>query len=57
MPTLDWIGKKAVVKHHKEVPYRLLDRKVGNLWAEMSGGQCRFVMVKDRNWAAIDALL
>lgn len=25
MPTLDWIGKKAVVKHHKEVPYRLLD--------------------------------
>lgn len=25
MPTLDWIGKKAVVKHHQEVPYRLLD--------------------------------
>lgn len=25
MPTLDWIGKKAVVKHHKEVPYRLLE--------------------------------
>ena len=25
MPTLDWIGKKAVVKHHKDVPYRLLE--------------------------------
>jgi site-specific DNA-methyltransferase (adenine-specific)/adenine-specific DNA-methyltransferase len=25
MPTLDWIGKQAVVKHHKEVPYRLLE--------------------------------
>ncbi|MBN2561293.1 MAG: site-specific DNA-methyltransferase [Phycisphaerae bacterium] len=24
MPTLDWIGKKAVVGHHKEVPFHLL---------------------------------
>ena len=24
MPTLDWIGKKAVVNHHRKVPYRLL---------------------------------
>jgi site-specific DNA-methyltransferase (adenine-specific)/adenine-specific DNA-methyltransferase len=24
MPTLDWIGKKAVVNHHQEVPYHLL---------------------------------
>jgi len=24
MPTLDWIGKKAVVNHHQEVPYRLI---------------------------------
>ena len=24
MPTLDWIGKKAVVNHHREVTYRLL---------------------------------
>jgi adenine-specific DNA-methyltransferase len=25
MPTLYWIGKKVVVKHHKEVPFRLLE--------------------------------
>jgi adenine specific DNA methylase Mod len=25
MPTLDWIGKSAVRKHHKEVPFRLLE--------------------------------
>ena len=25
MPTLNWIGKQAVVKHHQEVPYRLLE--------------------------------
>ncbi|HLB74686.1 MAG TPA: site-specific DNA-methyltransferase [Sedimentisphaerales bacterium] len=24
MPTLDWIGKKAVVNHHRQVPYHLL---------------------------------
>lgn len=26
MPVLDWIGKKAVVKHHNEVPFHLLQR-------------------------------
>ncbi|MHB8423816.1 MAG: site-specific DNA-methyltransferase [Gammaproteobacteria bacterium] len=25
MPTLNWIGKEAVVKHHQDVPYRLLE--------------------------------
>jgi len=25
MPTLNWVGKEAVVKHHKEVPFRLLE--------------------------------
>jgi len=25
MPTLNWIGKEAVVRHHQEVPYRLLE--------------------------------
>ena len=25
MPTLHWIGKEAVIKHHKDVPYRLLE--------------------------------
>ena len=24
MPVLDWIGKKAVVNHHRDVPYRLI---------------------------------
>lgn len=25
MPTLNWIGKEAVIKHHKDVPFRLLE--------------------------------
>jgi adenine-specific DNA-methyltransferase len=34
MLTLKWIGKQAVVNHHREVPYRLVncdgDLSVGN---------------------------
>ena len=29
MPTLYWIGKEAVVKHHEDVPYRLLEPVAG----------------------------
>jgi adenine-specific DNA-methyltransferase len=25
MPVLDWIGKKAIVNHHREVPYRTIN--------------------------------
>jgi adenine specific DNA methylase Mod len=40
LPTLNWIGKEAVEKHHLEIPYRLLeyddnfsagDKEAGNL--------------------------
>ena len=33
------------------------DAVIGDLWAEMSGGACRFVMARDRDWSAIDAAL
>lgn len=33
------------------------DRLIGDLWEELSGGSCRFVMVRDTNWATIDAKL
>ncbi|MGZ8256482.1 MAG: hypothetical protein ACXW1C_01620, partial [Gallionella sp.] len=31
------------------------DRMIGGLWAELSGGRCHFVMLKNKEWAAIDA--
>lgn len=31
------------------------DRLVGELWEEMSGGTCAFVMVKEKNWEWIQA--
>jgi type III restriction enzyme len=33
------------------------DRDIGSLWAALSDGRCRFVMVRDRQWEPIDALL
>jgi len=33
------------------------DRKIGKLWAELSGGKCLFVMVKEKRWERIDAFL
>lgn len=33
------------------------DRLIGGLWAELSDGRCRFVMVKDKGWHGIEAHL
>lgn len=54
MPTLNWIGKEAVVKHHKEVPYRLLEPV-----PELSCGDPRSgnLIVQGDNLHALKALL
>lgn len=54
MPTLDWIGKKAVVMHHLEVPYRLL-RCEGGLSAGAPGNGN--LLVHGDNLDALKALL
>ncbi len=33
------------------------DRLIGGLWAELSGGRCRFVMVKEKRWDWIEEQL
>ena len=33
------------------------DRLIGGLWEDLSGGLCKFVMVKDKQWDAIDQRL
>lgn len=54
MPTLDWIGKKAVVKHHKEVPYRLLEPVAKLSHGEPDSGN---LIVQGDNLHALKALL
>ncbi len=33
------------------------DRMIGELWAALSNGECRFVMIKDKHWQMIDSQL
>jgi type III restriction enzyme len=33
------------------------DRLIGGLWEELSGGRCRFIMVKDKKWELIEEKL
>jgi len=54
MPTLNWIGKEAVVNHHREVPYHLLkcDKKL-SVGDPGSGN----LLVQGDNLLALKALL
>lgn len=54
MPTLDWLGKKAVLNHHREVPFRLLKND-----PELSAGdqESGNLLVQGDNLLALKALL
>jgi adenine-specific DNA-methyltransferase len=54
MPTLNWIGKEAVVKHHKDVPYRLLEPVQNLSCGEQESGN---LIVQGDNLHALKALL
>lgn len=56
MPTLNWIGKDAVIKHHKDVPFRLLeaDEKLSHSSKDGDDGN---LIVQGDNLHALKALL
>jgi len=54
MPTLNWIGKEAVVRHHREVPFRLLE-PVPEL--SCGGAETGNLIVQGDNLHALKALL
>ena len=54
MPTLNWIGKQAVVEHHKQVPFHLLRCDPTLSVGEPGSGN---LLVKGDNLLALKALL
>lgn len=54
MPVLDWIGKQAVVKHHRDVPYRLLEPVPELSCGDADSGN---LIVQGDNLLALKALL
>lgn len=54
MPTLNWIGKEAVVKHHNDVPFRLLEPVPELSCGDTTSGN---LIVQGDNLHALKALL
>jgi site-specific DNA-methyltransferase (adenine-specific)/adenine-specific DNA-methyltransferase len=54
MPNLNWIGKEAVIKHHKEVPFRLLEPVPDLSCGDSGSGN---LIVQGDNLHALKALL
>lgn len=54
MPTLDWIGKPAVINHHREVPYRMLQCDPELSVGDPDSGN---LLVQGDNLLALKALL
>ena len=54
MPTLDWIGKKAVLNHHRQVPYHLLRCNASLSAGDPDSGN---LLVQGDNLVALKALL
>ncbi|MBK9427615.1 MAG: site-specific DNA-methyltransferase [Gammaproteobacteria bacterium] len=54
MPTLNWIGKDAVVRHHQEVPFRLLEPVAELSYGAPDSGN---LIVQGDNLHALKALL
>jgi len=54
MPALTWIGKEAVVRHHREVPYHLLEPVQERSYGDANSGN---LIVQGDNLHALKALL
>lgn len=54
MPTLEWIGKQAVVNHHREVPFRLLQCEPSLSVGDPDSGN---LLIQGDNLEALKALL
>ena len=57
MPTLNWIGKEAVVKHHRNVPFRLLEPVPELSCGLAHGKESGNLIVQGDNLHALKALL
>jgi hypothetical protein len=54
MPTLDWIDKRAVLNHHREIPFQLLKTDPELSVGDAAAGN---ILVQGDNLLALKALL
>lgn len=57
MPTLNWMGKDKVVNHHRDVPFRVLERIPEKGVLDSRGSDCGNMIIHGDNLEALKALL
>ena len=57
MPTLNWMGKEKVVNHHRDVPYRVLERVPEKGVLDSHGSDCGNMVIHGDNLEVLKALL
>ena len=57
MPTLNWMGKDKVVNHHRDVPFRVLERVPEKGVLDSHGSDCGNMVIHGDNLEALKALL
>ena len=57
MPTLEWMGKDKVVNHHRDVPFRVLERIPEKGVLDSRGSDCGNMVIHGDNLEALKALL
>ena len=57
MPTLNWMGKEKVVNHHRDVPYRILERIPEKGVLDSRGSDCGNMIIHGDNLEALKSLL
>lgn len=56
-PTLNWMGKEKVVIHHRDVPYRALERIPEKSVLDSHGSDCGNIIVHGDNPEALKSPL
>ena len=57
MPTLNWMGKEKVVNHHRDVPFRVLERVPEKSVLDSRGSDCGNMIIHGDNLEALKSLL
>lgn len=57
MPTLNWMGKDKVVNHHRDVPYRVLNRVPKKGVLDSHGSDCGNMIIHGDNLEVLKSLL
>lgn len=57
MPVLEWMGKDKVVTHHRDVPYRVLERVAEKGMTDSHGSDCGNMIIHGDNLEALKSLL